>query len=265
MPASSRKRNKGKERKAKKAESERVLCYKSWHNWACGNVGLATFGGVDMGATVQHVQCSHGLEFDELPDISHPVSRFISSFLMGEPSPSTLQTHAEVWNSDNYRDMAVRILTNIGANWVICNIENDGGSIARLIMILESYGRTRDYELTIANREVATKMREMHIGEKVTKNNRDLIKFFRKRMNCKCLKKIHLEVRKTLPKLGTCRYCNVVKDRGLFMVCSRCMVTQYCSRKCQVAASPQHREACDQYTRAHQQQTMANDSSNNTY
>jgi len=262
MPATSRKRNKGKERKAKKAESERVLCYKSWQGWARGNVGLATFGGsIDMGATVQHVQCSHGLEFDELPDISHPVSRFITSFLMGEDSTSTLQIHAKVWNNDNYREMAIRILTNIGANWVICKIENDGGSIARLIILLESYGRTRNYELTIASRDVSTKMREIKL-ENVTSNNRDLIKFFRKRMNCKCLKKIHLEARKTLPKLGSCRYCNVVKDRVLLMVCSRCMVTQFCSRKCQVAASSRHRKDCDQFVWAHHQQKMANDSSN---
>lgn len=260
MPASSRKKNKGKERKAKKAESERVNCYNNWQDWARGNLSSATFGGVDVGATGEHVQCSHGLELDELPDIYHPVSRFINSFLMGEDSTSTLQSHAEVWNNDNYREMAIRILTNIGANWIICKIENDGGSIARLTMMLESYGRTRDYELTVASRDVSAKMREIHIGETVTKNNRDLIKFLRKRMNCKCLKKIHLEVRKTLPKLGSCRYCSVVKDRALLMVCSRCMVTQFCSKECQVAASARHRNDCDIFVRAHQQ-TMANDSS----
>ena len=50
MPASSRKRNKGKDRKAKREESKRVLIYNTWHDWARGNMGKEV------------IQCNHGLE-----------------------------------------------------------------------------------------------------------------------------------------------------------------------------------------------------------
>ena len=68
---------------------------------------------------------------------------------------------------------------------------------------------------------------------------------------------MHLEARKTSPiKMGGCDYCGELKERALLMVCSRCMVDQYCSRKCQVAASSKHRSDCDVYVEA-QELTMA--------
>ena len=65
------------------------------------------------------------------------------------------------------------------------------------------------------------------------------------------LKKMHLETRKTMPKMGKCDHCGVVKERELLMVCSRCMIDQYCSRKCQVTTSPGHRTLCDVFVKAH--------------
>jgi len=113
-----------------------------------------------------------------------------------------------------------------------------------------------NYHLAKYNRIVASKDRDL--GERhSSKNNRDVMKFYRKRMNCSCLKKMHLEARKTIPKMGKCDHCGVVKERALLMVCSRCMIDQYCSRECQVLASPKHREDCDKYVKAHQQ-TMSN-------
>jgi len=92
-----------------------------------------------------------------------------------------------------------------------------------------------------------------------TSVRRDLLKFYRKRMNCKCLKKMHLEARKTQPKLGACGHCNETKERSLLMVCSRCRIEYYCSRECQVAASPEHRCECDEYVRARELHTISND------
>jgi len=64
MPSSSRKnrkRNKGKERKAKKEEAVRVDIYTKWHSWATGKTPEKD---------VVIVHCNHGLA--AVPDISHP-------------------------------------------------------------------------------------------------------------------------------------------------------------------------------------------------
>ena len=85
---------------------------------------------------------------------------------------------------------------------------------------------------------------------------RDALKFFSKRVSCSCLKTMHQKARTTLPKLGRCTGCNRIKERVALSVCSRCMITQYCSRECQVTDWPQHKKACDEIVKIHEEQTQ---------
>jgi len=78
-------------------------------------------------------------------------------------------------------------------------------------------------------------------------------------MSCSCLKRLHLAAIKMYPKLGECYNCKVEMNRTMLMVCSRCMVTEYCSRECQVTASSEHRNLCDMFVNAHEK--VANDTS----
>jgi hypothetical protein len=64
------------------------------------------------------------------------------------------------------------------------------------------------------------------------------------------LKKMHLEARKTIPKVGFCWHCKDEKERVLLSVCSRCMIDQYCSRECQLANLSGHKKDCDAYVHA---------------
>lgn len=154
MP-SSRKRSKGKERKARAAEKAaknaqlvREMMQGLWWGWVNGKD--------DHGKLVS--SCNHG--YDEiLPDISHPVSSFISAYLMCSEDRSRrglVQQHLEVWNDDRYRQMAANILTRISLNWIL--YDKDGGSdygrdesskvlSATMIVLLENYGNTYDYSL----------------------------------------------------------------------------------------------------------------------
>ena len=251
MP-SSRKKNKGRDRKAKQAvkkeESEKVEVYNIWTRWARGNIGSS--------AGVIHSHCNHGLELKNItiPNISHPVSRLVTSIFMS----GDLKGEVEVWNNNIHRKLAVDILISIGASWMLrSSIANDPHTvpirIAQVIVMLENYAG--DFDSTTWCRISAKKAVLFTFGGMCTR--RDLLKLFRKRITCKCLKKMHLEARTTMPKMGKCHHCGVVKERELLMVCSRCMIDQYCSRKCQVTASPGHRTRCDVFYRAHQQ-TVAN-------
>ena len=52
MPASSRKRNKGKDRKAKKEESKRIEMYNDWQSWARGK--SKKIYGVTLGQVLEY-------------------------------------------------------------------------------------------------------------------------------------------------------------------------------------------------------------------
>ena len=132
---------------------------------------------------------------------------------------------------------------DIGTAWAML--------IARSIVVLEHHTVNGRLEDAFRSREVATKRRDLDLDlPTFGSNRRDCLKFFSKRVSCSCLKEIHEKARDTLPKKGRCRGCNQVKDRVALSVCSRCMISQYCSRECQVAAWPQHKGYCDQFVSA---------------
>ena len=239
MP-SSRKRNKAKERKAKKAESKIKLIRETWRGWVRGTT-----------------ECNHNII---MPEDNHPVYSFIDSFCINNHNEmevdqnllATLKLHPQVWSNDSDLAMAICILIAIGTNFLLVNMEeNSILYIAHAIIVLENYGRIGNFTASCNNRAAATKFRDLYSGGS-TGDLRDLLKFFRKRLSCSCLKEMHLYARKTQPKLGRCSHCHVAKERSLLMVCSRCMIDQYCSRRCQVADWPRHKECeCDRYVCVH--------------
>lgn len=232
MPPSSRKRSKGKERKAKKEAKLKDIKKMSlpkdlqtpWRVWALGSTRY----------------CNHGFDEAVLNHAEHPVYKFIEACWSGGMNIAVLinshQLYREVWDNGDYKKMMVDILTMIGTNMLL----NEETHItwptnAALTILGVEHG-------TFNSHYPATKVRDFYPGSR-----RDALKFFRKRISCSCLKKMHLDARKTFPKTGRCMSCNVEKERIALSVCSRCMVTQFCSRECQVATSSRHREDCDRY------------------
>ena len=263
----SRKRNKGKGRKAKKAEleaerveSERTKVRVVWQEFALGLDGC--------GRVV--TPCNHcALAIPD--DKNHPVSCFIDTFFLntirtkfptiGSNLSDTFQKHREVWDNTSYRKMAVNIMISIGTNYMFgkeffCGPGELARSndIARVIVVLENYDGREDLDSTVCSRIVSTKWRDLcYTG---TCMKRDLVKFYRKRTACSCLKKVHLETRKTLPKVGNCTHCKEVKERALLMVCSRCRIAQYCSRECQNAHWSRHKGYCEYCVSVHKEHVM---------
>jgi uncharacterized paraquat-inducible protein A len=75
----------------------------------------------------------------------------------------------------------------------------------------------------------------------------NIIKFFHSRNSCDCLEKIYTHLRKT-PKCTTyCMSCNGVFNVREIKDCSRCKIAQYCSRECQLAHWPNHKEYCKRF------------------
>ena len=265
----SRKRNKGKERKAKKAElvkSERTVIRGRWQRWAHGEDDT----GLNFAQLSGRITCNHGYDL-VLPPDNHPVCCFMDDFLIsrnnGKPLVSnlkdTFQSQPQVWKNGSYRNMAINILVRIGTHFIdLLNLETIesmedikdlGAVISIAILVLENYDGTDNIVSTINGRVVASKLRDIHWSG--SSLERDMLKFFRKRTACSCLKDMHLEARKTQPKVGMCNHCWVMKERSLLMVCSRCRVAQYCSRECQIAQWPKHKCECDVFVKAQNQQS----------
>ena len=88
-----------------------------------------------------------------------------------------------------------------------------------------------------------TKMSELCVGDEHT-----IVSFFRKRIPCKCLDSKHEEV-KSIKKIGICHNSNCsLPDnfalRSKMLCCTQCRNANYCSRECQVAHWPVHKEFC---------------------
>ena len=236
MPASSRKRNKGKVRKAKKEEMIR----NSWQSWTV------------------NVQCDHGCAV-KVPD-DHSVHSFMDllfanirdNWNLYDIMRGTLRKYPEVWNDNILRQTVINIIVRIGTNmllkghdisWVVC--------ISQGIKSIEHYNGTLAIDSVVNGRDVRTKLRDLN--PHVSSNRRDVLKFYRKRTTCKCMKKMHLEARKTISKMGICYGCLKEYKRPSLLICSRCMIYQYCSKDCQIANWPVHESICDIHVSAHQQ------------
>ena len=250
MVASSRKKNKGRDRKAKKAEAERAKVHALWLGWATGTR-----------VTGQTIACDHGCGILS-NDLDHPVMKFIDEMFTPDSSVGSLldvlqTTLAEaVLNDERYRDMLVKIFIRMGTNKLLNEEYNGALTLARTIVPLELYDGTESTRTVINCRRVQTKVRDL---DNVASARRDALKFFSKRVPCSCLKKMHQEARRMLPKIGFCYGCPKEKERVALSVCSRCMIAQYCSRECQVANWPEHKEDCDLFVKTHIQLTQTAD------
>ena len=137
-------------------------------------------------------------------------------------------------NADDQESKSVWAITNL-----IIFLENyDGSSDLDLFVENPSYGKTA----FDTNHRGATKFRDIDMSG--SSRLRDILKFYRKRTSCSCLKEMHLTARKTLPKVGGCYQCNNKMERALLLVCGKCKIAQYCSKECQIAHWPLHRSRC---------------------
>lgn len=268
MVSRNRKKNKGKERKAKKEaermEAERLVSRQLWWGWAIGEKQL-------VGRTIT---CDHG--YGELPNnLDHPVASFMDAFISGwhngaascsvfELITPLLKAHPQVGNDESYKNEVVDIMTSMGTNMLL----NRGDAcikgalnLARSIVILENCG-TGSYYVTSNSRVVQTRVRDLHTN--VISSERDALKFYSKRIPCSCLKKMHQEVRRAIPKTGKCFGCQKEKERVKLSVCSRCMVMQFCSRECQVANWHKHERDCDILVNAHKERLGDNNTIEDT-
>ena len=232
----SRKRNKGKERRAKKEAVENQTCL--WRRIA---------------QPAPAASCNHGCP--SLPPRDHPVSRFMATLAERNGRKIALVTvmeklfkcHPEVWKNDEYRQMAIDILLSVGTNTIL-GAKGDEDNCVQIAwevgfarLLLDCYDGNGDFSYAYSCVQVRMPVFMNDCG------TRDILKFYSKRLPCTCLNVRYKIARKTMPKRGACKQCDKLVERALLLTCGHCKVPFYCSRECQVAHVPEHKNDCGMY------------------
>jgi hypothetical protein len=76
---------------------------------------------------------------------------------------------------------------------------------------------------------------------------RSLVKYYVKRTPCNCLDELCAEIKSTTPKIATCLKCRQIKERTSMFICTGCERITYCSKACQIANVPYHKDDCKKW------------------
>ncbi|KAL7527974.1 hypothetical protein ACHAWF_002386 [Thalassiosira exigua] len=113
---------------------------------------------------------------------------------------------------------------------------------AMIVLMAESYNENSN-ELDIGE-DAYWKHRYVFNGCR-----RSVVKFFANRITCKCLDGLLSEVQ-SQPKTGLCWNCSEKKDLRELMVCNGCKAADYCCVECQSSDWPRHQKHCKKYSAA---------------
>jgi hypothetical protein len=246
-----RKREKGKARKAKAAAAQLA---------AKQQVSL------NVGASAQHAMvgsqewriwamvgltqgCNHGCPVLPAPD--HVVSLFMDAMWPRsgvQQSPdrflsNTFYNHGQVWDNATLRKLALDIMVAMGTNFIIPDTDDNRNKVAYLaltIATMEQYNGNGEDGFALAIWQGSFMAEDLLCG-----GEREIIRFFLKRISCTCLKAKYSLVKKSQPtRICECSICKQVKVRSSMMLCGRCKVRQYCCEECQAADWPNHKTTC---------------------
>ena len=251
----SRKKAKGKARKAAKEakakEEEEAAAAKKEQKSLEVQMQLLAIDGL--------LQCRHGFErHDPDPSISREFIFAFSDgcntkFKSGERDLGILfdagiiatdEKYAAVWGDVAKMEAVVSFCVAIGTN-ILDENKHDASFFACL---------ARFFEQRIATdlRKTQHAIKWQHIIELLRADDHTLVKFLRKRIACKCLDEKYKEV-KYVTKMGVCSNprCSLPRrrvERSMMFCCTRCGIFFYCSRECQTAHWPEHKQYCDRYS-----------------
>ena len=136
--------------------------------------------------------------------------------------------------------MAIEIFTRIGVNILL---DGQGAHECAVAIVLlegvEICSNGVEKEELILDANALAKLRDLGSGD------RDVIRFFSKRIKCGCLKEIYAKSKESQnSKTGLCCQCKTTVERKSLLVCSNCKVAQFCSKECHVTHWASHKDFC---------------------
>ena len=245
----SRKREKGKERRAKKDDDGGL------------NQLISTLSLKDHHGKTQHGVCSHGCEpfsfskedicyrfakqFEvEMKIIVDDAIKSKSGIIWNNTYKLVIERLAksikynEIWTNKANQERLVPLLLCMGTNYLLKNEERfNVMALAVAIASLFAKHSFKEREL-YTSRESAEKLRDLSGG-----HERETVRFIMKRIPCKCLNKRFSRVKSQL-KVGVCQHCWKEMERKHLLLCGRCRIYHYCSVECQRAGYDVHKVWC---------------------
>lgn len=250
----SRKRAKGKERKANKSIASHC-------NWAA----LALVGEKNM-----RIRCNHGCTY--MPSSQHPAALLVDNIISAlgnekmrclESLQLSFETKPHLWNNANNRKRATEIVTSIGVNFILGGNDIEYAKVlGNAILQLIHYDGKGDLKTAVYGS--APEAQVLNGGLE-----RDIVRFYIRHTTCSCLKKRYRQLRwqqkvgellyfmnegffsSLVPNnflnhyTGECNNCLKTVLRSDLMMCGGCRTTQFCSRECQKEDWPDHKQWCD--------------------
>ena len=249
-----RKREKGKARKAKaQAAAAQLAATQEAPLKAGASVRQAMVGSEAQGVWCDWAMvgltkgCNHGCPLLPAPD--HAVSYFMDDLWahayayaqkLTDHLIDTFDIHRQVWDNAILRKLALDILVAIGTNFIMSTDNCNKVAIPYVINVLEQYiGNGKDGINSATYKACVVSVDLISGGE------REVIRFYLKRISCTCLKAKYSLIKKSQPtRMSGCSICKQVKVRSSMMLCGRCKAAQYCCRECQAANWPSHKGIC---------------------
>ena len=247
-PKSSRKKAKGKARKANKQPTLKRDGWESLARW---------------GEETATISCNHGAI---IPAKGHVVYNYLNAlekaisfgrdaasrdrFLHSLPDfmKQSYEDFPTVYIDTKQRKLAIDIMSSVGTNSILIGGTKDDmikmKVFINMIVLLEQFALTGEFFSAMSAALVAPEMQNAVRGEQ-----RDMLRFYSKRISCSCLKDKYTDAKETQKKIGICDHCSRRLVRSSLMVCSRCRSCHYCSVGCQHADWPSHKEMCKIYTK----------------
>ena len=168
-------------------------------------------------SVIQHVTIFNNLDRRScaLTPPDHAVYKFMNAFdhawnynRLPLVLKNTFEKHPEVWNDAEHRHMATGILLSMGTNMILDREDGDVNyeverSLAQAILVIDYYEGDGSFKPAYN-----AAMMKGHLALPKPFGERDILKFYCKRLSCSCLKEKYKQARKTLPKMGRCYHCH---------------------------------------------------------
>jgi len=249
-----RKRNQGKARKAAKAKAKEAEALAKLQRAGLSHAKMIEDGTVFV--------CLHGAGPLSFQGICHEfVTAFRQEFIdaakkIGDLSTclikaedATKDEFAKVWKDSAKMETTISRFVSEGAQHILEGEYDDAREKAAFARYLEQH-------IAMVLKQIQAKMNWVKIedlwrtSDTMSGDVHTLVKFFRKRIPCKCLDEKYEQV-KSITKMGMCYNsecpipCGYV-ERSKTLYCSRCRNVTYCSRECQKACWTTHKSYCDE-------------------
>jgi len=267
MPSKSRKKIKGQARKAKAKAA------------AANNSGLTNSLGRDGIIQTQPNMCYHANQpnmcnHEEAPDVCVQFIKWFFQFFLNNtltlntPGASVTLTvvtaletaynkFPEAVNNESNREIIKNDFISTGASYLLERRRPDTSvimsrSCATALMFIDSYSPSCPVPAGhLDDRDAKVWLRNLDI---MNGCHRSLVKYFAKQTPCNCLDELYSQMKSTKPKMGHCFGCRQTKlevhytfvrvVRTSLFICTGCERSTYCSKACQIAHVPKHKDDC---------------------